>query len=603
MLCSKCGYDNQNESKFCSKCGSNLSKKETEVIDSVALHETGIPVCMICGVYINSNEKICSGCGAIQSNVREIVLPVDSPFFPTYTDSGKKHLTKKTVTLIKYGATAIILIIAITLLMQNKFMSNLMSKEGSMFTPNYAKNIVATDEIKLFYDDNKEKTIVVINGKLADLSLSEPIQDVDIYKSAAGDFVVALSLEKTLYYINDKSAVKIASDVKQYKVSYFGDMVAYINTDDTMFLFTYKTGKKAKIANDISYAHMSFSPDGKYFTYTPVEHGIVGNLYLYLDGESDRIGKNMLCVGINDTGSMYTVDCEANTLYLYTPDGDKSKISTDLNSERMLLNCDNTELIFISNDICYITVNGGEKIRLGNYINIIGNFYNDTGVYDYLDISTANYDFVLDTVKHGVWTFKEKSFLIFSENSVDSDDIIYVNEKYEAQKIADEVRNVRIKQDYKSIYYVKGSRLFLYNTNKNTVREIANDVVDYMISDSEKYIYYINYESELWAKKGAGDYKIIADGVYSFDLSPSNTLFFLTNYDDEYRGALFLCDKKHIKVEIAKEVSGIEIDNNNVYYYVRFDELSDQYGETYDLYASNGDGKFTCLGREIKSIY
>ncbi len=80
MKCDKCGFENQDGSKFCAQCGSELVKdeivepKKNTVKCSIcgAINDEGSPYCYVCGTQLaknnatNTNYSINSGIGGYQ---------------------------------------------------------------------------------------------------------------------------------------------------------------------------------------------------------------------------------------------------------------------------------------------------------------------------------------------------------------------------------------------------------------------------------------------------------------------------------------------------------------------------------------------------------
>ena len=106
---------------------------------------------------------------------------------------------------------------------------------------------------------------------------------------------VFLTEGKELWSFNGSSFKKIAEDVRSFKLAPFGGAVAYVDEEDTLFL--YNGSKSNKVKNEIGSLHC-ISPDGKAVAYT-VQEGENTKAYLYT-GKEQELGKDIYPCALSD---------------------------------------------------------------------------------------------------------------------------------------------------------------------------------------------------------------------------------------------------------------------------------------------------------------
>jgi ribosomal protein L40E len=534
MICKNCGEENKDEARFCKKCGTPLGEEKTK--------EADVP-----------QDKL----EAEQPNVSA------EPVRPQAV-SGQQKDTKPKHTKIVLAIAAVIVVVIVAFAFGKKLQA------GNSGT--YIKNPIVT-----YYDVDNEENLAFINGKQISGSMEGRLQST--LRSLDGKTVMYETYDGNdyMYYVTTGNNITLVTDEsKGAWLSDNGAYIAYIDEDETLYLYQVSNGSRKKIADDINGTYVAMSPNGKSIAYCRYDDEEL-RAYAYIEGKEYDLGKNLIVQVISDGGeymyALFNKDGDiyggSSSLYMVNKKGEKGdKIASALDCIDYV-NKEHTEIIFYSDGKTYISIKGGEKQKLssdhlssGTYNKIVRN----------LSITTGSI-YIVDTAHLLPGYYSGQ----------------YINAKYENEKIVpDDARSIKTDGN-NTFYYIKSDNLYRVKSDKNAEREkIASDVAAYAVSQDGKYIYYINTDEELYCIKGNADAKKIAEDVDELRVSKDGAAFFLVDYAD-HEGELYACINGKDKQKVASEVYRIIVSGDNVYYRINYDEKD----ETFDVYIRTGGVQFT----------
>lgn len=109
-----------------------------------------------------------------------------------------------------------------------------------------------------------------------------------------------LSGENSLYIASDNSSSLVANDIVSFELSLSGSKIAYINEDAALILYDFKSNDTIQIADEVEKFGLALSPDGKSVAYV-LEESDKYVLYVYNNGQSTKIGNNLITIGISNS--------------------------------------------------------------------------------------------------------------------------------------------------------------------------------------------------------------------------------------------------------------------------------------------------------------
>jgi hypothetical protein len=379
-----------------------------------------------------------------------------------------------------------------------------------------------------------------------------------------------LDYEGTLYYVSTSEVTTIAEEVQAFEFAVNGDAVAYIDEEGTLQLYTVSDKKKTKVDSDLEINYMAISPDGKALIYVEGDRDDY-DLYYYYKGKKEKLEGSMYPIAVSNSASyIYAYSEDNDALYLLDTKGNKSKLGADM-SGSFVLNKDHSELIFTADGKNYITVKGGEKVKIGS----------SYGMYPLMvsgSASTYRYDqYVVITC--GLSTFKGS--ILYNTDG----DVYKLNKNLETDRIVGSASG-RININNKTLFYLKNNNLYKISMEEDAESvKLAEDVTSFCVTSDGNIVYYITEDSELRYIKGNKDSKKIADDVYTMSISGKDVLFFLTDYAKN-SGTLYYSKTCSEKKRIADDVAEINVTTTGVFYY------EDDGDDLYNVYSSNGNEKF-----------
>ena len=172
-------------------------------------------------------------------------------------------------------------------------------------------------------------------------------------------------------------------------------------------------------------------------------------------------------------------------------------------------------------------------------------------------------------------------------------DLYTLNKNLESERIARDVKSIRLSEDKKTIYYIKSDSLWQMTLGKEAER-IAREIVTYNISKDGKTAYFINEDDELRYVRGGGDSVKIADDVDSFQIALDGTLYFLSDVNRRAGSGTFsTCKSEKDVKKIADDVADYSVGSDSQWYSVRLGN------DEYDIYVAKMGKGFTQAIKEI----
>ncbi|MCD7858904.1 MAG: zinc-ribbon domain-containing protein [Firmicutes bacterium] len=346
--------------------------------------------------------------------------------------------------------------------------------------------------------------------------------------------------DAVLYYATAKGASEVAEDVYSAAFSAGGTVLAYLDVDDALVLYTVSSGKTATVCTEdvISYA---ISPDGKTALYTVLD-GKEMTLYLYTGGKSTALCDDLYPVAVANSGkTIYAYSGEKDALYSVDQKGNAEKISS-ITSYRFYCSADSTAVLFYNDGATYLSSKGGERTKLSS----------DTLAPYSLMRGAANGSSTICTSCSGALS-----------------DMIYVcdssyytySEKEGLNKIANDASKFFISDDLKTVYYMKDGKLYCASASEDYERnrlELTGEIWDFSVSDDGKTVYYLTDDDELYLLKNSKSTKVADDVEYLCGFYKSYLYF----YSDD---ALYYASGKS-RQKLADDVLGCSILATGVYY-------------------------------------
>lgn len=550
MICPKCGKENADDSKFCEHCGAPLEAVVEEVKEEVKAAAEEV------------KEEVREEAKEVQTEVKAEVekkaANIPTPKAPK-DPNGKKGLDPK-VLIAAIGAVAVIALIVILI---NVFSGG----SGSGYKAAY----------EAIPDPDNECTHIVNAGKV----IAKVGEDADVTTISADGSIALLTEgdddDVTVSVIKNGKITKVAENIEPVAFSDTGASFVFLNEDEELMLYTVSSGKSEKIAGEIQSTRVAISPDGKSVLYTQYdEEDEVTALYLYASGKSTKIAKDGIYPVTLSNGAkkIYAYDSEGESLVLYNAKGEKVGKIGGSASKNFVVNQDHTDIIFTDGEKTYISVDGGEKVKLAS-VNML---------YPVLPKSTT----MITTRSYGtVYTYGISNFKNIIVRGGGS--LYYLNSKYETEnKISD--ASSAMTADGSTVYYYKNENLYSKNIKKADAEQvkIASKLAsNFVISSDGKTVYYINEDDELHSYKGTKDTKLADDVDYVY-ISGKNNVFF------ESDGGVFYVSGSSKKA-VATEALGMAVDATGSVYVFKGDE------DAYDILYSNGGTKFDDVLKGLSS--
>ncbi len=541
MICYKCGENNLDDAKFCRSCGTNLIQQDTQNDVISTSNKSNIDF-----KKIINNKKFISGAASA-------VLAI------------------------------VILIIAISVI------GSMQKTELYITTENY---------ISSAYSPDTEKTSVFFNDTVLSSSINGRARKVS---SNVNENVAAFISDDNVLYITENDSIqKIADDVIDAVLSYDGNAMAYVNQDDVLYTIQLSNKKIEKVADDIVVADgfdnrwFTFSPDGNTLLYVTEDDDEYA-FYIKIASSITKLENFCGLYSTNDGKTIYGMcrDLKSESYTYNMPGvydistGTYMKLANSCDS--YLLNSNLNELLFSVDSKYYLSVNGEERIKIGNYTNLRPILPDNSSNTNSLYVSA---------VKSFVGTL-----MVYCKDGTYG--IGYIDENYEMREVIKNIgyyaNVVHLTEDYNTVYYIKNDNLYMATRELNFEPEkIISDMVYYQISTDGKKIYYVNSDNELFCHYKDDD-SFIAENVSNYSLAITNkgTIYFITDFSVN-SGTLYRCSDGKNKVRIADDIYSVSVHPKYVKYYTEMDPSNDY---TMDIYVSTNEKDFIKIADDVKTAY
>ena len=460
--------------------------------------------CPQCNAQLEDDVKFCTSCGAsvgtpdAKPGTAPAAGAASKPVKPAKTGgaSGKSpfKLSKKTLAVCAGVLAAVIFIILLIVKLSSGGSGNFIMKKQEL------DQFASGDKVYFVNSDGTVVEQLVGNG--AD-KISDVCESTDGRYSAliAGD-------AKTALFFDGKTVFKVADGVETLYMSNDGKTLVY--TDANRKIFSYKNEKSTLVAENADLT--AVSPDAKTVGYirSTGDESIAG--YYAKGGKEYEIGKNRTpCSISNDAGTVLVKRGSANDFeYTYhvqsKTDEDSIVMLKDMDVDAFITNFDGSEVLYYtSDDATYLAKTGAEPVKVSSD-HLLPLFPYGTNV---CVVSVSSQRYLLKSFG--------KTFYLAS-----NDKLVYVNEKMQAQTVAEEIVAPVPADDEKTVFYLKDGSLYKVDGTKRTEPTllVEETVAKYCVTSGGKTVFYLTKEG-LYSKKGTSKPKLVTDRV-----SDVNVLFF-----------------------------------------------------------------------------
>lgn len=395
----------------------------------------------------------------------------------------------------------------------------------------------------------------------------------------------------TLNYFDAKKKgepVKIADNVADYKVSFYGDGIVYVIPDETgytgtIYGYSKKTNKSTEISKDIfiSGKEYSISGDGKKVIYAVKEENSLALKMCNIDGSDLKT--------IDTEIAQYFVTSNDNlAYYVKASDGEEGKIvysiyKYDLKKGKSELIDEDIIAVTLTNDenaVIYYK-NDGQVVKASDII--IDDCIGDAK-YDKLRAEIDDYEFM--DVIYSAYRYEDgKSTLITDKaaNTIPMDK----EGKYIAYTVPNKLDDIKINlsevtalNQIPLLYHTKaaGTDCDIYVNKLGSFEDYImfedSNLLTYKNSDNNtQFACFKNYDQDKrtgqlvlanYSKKGVNAYSELEEDVESFQfLGDGSRLTYLRGVDETGSGTLM-----YVEANIPDEIS------DSVYYYEATDDMS-----------------------------
>lgn len=533
MICNKCGEKNPDEARFCRSCGANLVPTDIQNDEAKTKNKSKFGF-----KQILANKKIIIGGASIVFAVVVLIIAISSIGSLT---KGELYIT----------------------------------------TENYISSVYSNDTEKTVIFFNDVPLASTINGRASNVS-----------SSTNGDVAAFISEDDVLYIVEKENIQKIADDIIAAELSYDGNVMAYLNKDNVLYTIQLENRKIEKVADDVVndgdpymgnyFDCFKLSPDGNTILYI-TEDGDESVSYIKIGSTRTKLEKFYGLFTSNDGKVIYGVGYADDMLGTYDlKTGSFIKLSDE--ADDLIVNVDHDELLFSVNSKYYLSINGGERIKIGNYV------YLRPILPDHVAIMKSNIS-DRETYYSAVKSFIGVLMVYYEDDGTYG--IGYIDENYEMQKViknVDPYYDVYLTDDYDTVYYIRNKSLYRATKELNFESEkLISDVERFKVSSDGQKIYYTNSDDELLCHYKDED-NMIADNVCKTYLSITDTdiAYFMTDYSD-YSGTLYSCSDGKNKVRIADDVTYVFVYPEFVKYFKKIDSKD---GYQLDVYISTNKKDF-----------
>jgi hypothetical protein len=621
MICNSCGGENENGTKFCGKCGSalpaveevNFAAPAQEVdFDATVSVRTPPPQAQQPGQFTPPAPQ--QQFAPAQEQQQQFAPAQEQQQFapaqqaappaaaPTANTAAKPSLNTAAAKekfnnfkakfnglnyrkILKFGIPAVVLLVGAIVTLVILFGGGPYAKSRDLLI------FTGEDNIVIVYNNGKTAEV---NGDLLSYEIS--------MCGRRGVMLVQDGDKEELLYISGRGQPRlIARDVDAYVMSATGRGVVYWTnwcgttwgSDATAELHVFNGRKSSRIENDVYFtgraSNAVISPNGKVVFY-------VGDIAMNTDGESqlitfisrngkagERFESGVTPVAISDGARhIYYVRNENTSLRVRRGTSGNSNLLSNSSSATLLLNDNLSQAVVNCDGRAFISIRGGER----------ESFHGD-GAYGFLAPENTQYHEAGRTVVYGFRDFRGK---LFGSNT----GIFMLTRQIGSERmISSDFDEIQMSQCGKHLFYIRNRHLRTRSaTSPNSEGyRIARDVISFVITPNAKQVYFVDTNYELNRARVGVDSPTqrVAEPVdaRSIDISRRGTVFFRERND---RDNVLYFTNNTTRNRVGDEIERFWVSGsgNNAFYLV---ETSSNY---YDLYRSNGNGRFRVIARSVR---
>lgn len=538
MICSKCGQECPDGTKFCTNCGAELKAEEVKTAAPAEEAKAEAPAEEVKAAPVEEVKKE----EVKKDEAKKEEVKAAEPEKKADKPAGEKKPfpVKKLVTV----AVALVALVLIFVLVKA-----IVGGGAGYLT--YSKK--GTGSI-VKYDDNAYA--MTMSGSFKDLKTD--ITGEAVY-SADHSVAAFLNGDKELCVLKNGKLIETGfDDVTGVSVSAKGNSVAFFtNVKDgvgTLVVYDVNKKKDKEVTDDVYVSGgVVFSQDGKIVAYLADYESSTDfkGYYCTIGKKPVELGKEKRIVAIGNKAK-YIYYQDDDRLYVKKGKKDGEKLASDISSTvYAFINADGSEFMFTYDDKTYITVKGKEKVKVCN-TELDGMLLPQDAVCNYYKSGRVRvYEF-------GVKSFAKQVFL-------NGSDLYYVK-KLEATKVSGGIYDPVLSKDGKTIIYLSSSQEVCKMTDfakggKKTTLSKDAEAVEFQTDLDCKKIYFVNKDDELYYIKGKKAKKV-SDDAENFVLSPDGSyVYFVLDKEDLY------CSKNGGKKSKMKSFENIDIVGNCYFAY------------------------------------
>lgn len=325
------------------------------------------------------------------------------------------------------------------------------------------------------------------------------------------------------------------------------------------------------------------SYSGEVFAYSMVwetNKSIEIDSYVWKNGKKQRLEVDDFVVKTisDDAKSMYgfLIKDEDDISLCAVKNGEKIKLTSDVNSIYYETNIYGNQLMFTSGGNTYVSMDYGEKQKVcsDEIAYICG--------YDVEDFSSIFCRTVWDSGTYSLY---------------------YLNNDLEMQSVAKRVASYSVSLDGTTIAYQKenGGLYKVTAAKPDEEEKIASEVNTFVLSSNGKTVYYTDKDNTLYISNG-GECERLLDEVYSLRITSDNDVYVIIEYDQDSMGGVLyhITGDKYEKVTGASNVKSVSVVGDCVYYRANGSRIKDD-EIIYDLYVKNkNDKKFKLISDGVQ---
>ena len=475
-------------------------------------------ICPNCGTAYDDAPVFCSMCGAKlpEASAKPLKFIEEVETAPASGDAAAPLEKKKPAKMKKIilALVCLALVCLLGILLINSF--------------SRGRNYEVKDNILLQKSFNDEVVAFSRSGKLIRQKMEADIKESVL--SADGSKLAFLNTDDELWLYANHQFTKQAEKVIQFKLSFDGSSIAYCDTSGGLYLLS---GSEAdKIADQVDNIYC-ISPDGKAVAYS--RHDAGASKVCYYDGKERELPAESTPAMIsNGAGYIYYVSAKG-VLFVQKKDRADTRQKLSENLKNLVFNASGTQVLVTESGASYFSENGGERIKAAAQ-----------SVHIIIPEGVACSDFIL-----GKASLKG---CCFNTLPAGRRNVYYLEDKGQLTLIARDVSApVLLTGDGKNLYYGKNDALYRLALPAADGTEILlmEGVKNHLFSSDGKSALYVKQDNETYFLKSNGKESLVADEAIDLEKAVASRSGFVY----EAAGLLFYTNGGK-----AVRVSGISAD-------------------------------------------